>query len=128
MLQAPDAAPVRTPIHQHAQLQDIQRRAGVFGKGDALLRAFARILEREAPRPALVARMLADAFPACCSPTRGKGSWCRIASAYSRALNGFIGVTGAKLPVGVAFRHLLRGRASDAWDINVAVWIAPTWP
>ena len=60
-----------------------------YSEGDALLKAFARILEREAPRPVLVARMLADAFLVL-FPYKGKGELVTYCEAYSRALNGFI--------------------------------------
>ena len=60
-----------------------------YSEGDALLKAFARILEREAPRPVLVARMLADAFLVL-FPYKGKEELVTYCEAYSRALNGFI--------------------------------------
>ena len=76
-----------------------------YSEGDALLKAFARILAQAPAR--CLSRMLADAFLAV--PLQGGKRLVTYCEAYSRALNGFI-VSGAKLPVGVAFRHLLRGR------------------
>ena len=60
-----------------------------YSEGDALLKAFARILEREAPRPVLVARMLADAFLVL-FPYEEKEDLVAYCEAYSRALNDFI--------------------------------------
>ena len=105
---SPGQAPVRTPIHQHAQLQDIQRRDGVFGRGRAAESLCAHIGARSAPPGACrahVGRCVSGAVPL--QGERGAGD---VLRGIFPCAQWFHRVTGAKLPVGVAFRHLLRGR------------------
>lgn len=88
MLQAPDGLPCALLSINMLNFKIYNDVMG-YSEGDALLKAFARILEREAPRPVLVARMLADAFLVL-FPYKGKGELVTYCEAYSRALNGFI--------------------------------------
>ena len=88
MLQAPDGLPCALLSINMLNFKIYNDVMG-YSEGDALLKAFARILEREAPRPVLVARMLADAFLVL-FPYKGKEELVTYCEAYSRALNGFI--------------------------------------
>ena len=98
-----------------------------YSEGDALLKAFARILEREAPRPVLVARMLADAFLVL-FPYKGKGELVTYCEAYSRALNGFIVSREQNYQLELRFRHRAGVEDSDGPRTSIRCWIAPTWP
>lgn len=87
-----------------------------YSEGDALLKAFARILEREAPRPVIIARMLADAFLVL-FPYGKKEELEAYCGAYSRAINAFLASRGQHYQLELR-SGICCVEDSDASDIN----------
>lgn len=87
-----------------------------YSEGDALLKAFALILKREAPRPVLIARILADAFLVL-FPYKEKEELAAYCEAYSRALNAFVASRGQRYQLELR-SGICCAEDSDASGIN----------